>query len=237
MKKLLSFTLAIIFATISFSQTRIQSKTSALNPSKTSSNISFGVKAGFSSSGIRGDAANNFNNLLDLAGGAITTKNVMGFFAGGFATIPVGGGISLEPGAYYSEKGYEMDGSLNIKGLGFLGAGGKAKLGLTYIDMPVLLKADLGGFQVFAGPQFSYLSKANLHSTAGLLGINLLSNDMDVTNQFNRWDVGVTGGIGYTFSKAITISASYDYGLSKLDANQNTSAYNNAFKVGLGISF
>lgn len=237
MKKLFSFTLAILITTISFAQSRIQSKTSSINPSTTPTAISFGVKAGLSSNGIRGEAAGNFQDLINLTNGAITTNNVMGFYAGGFLTIPVAEGISFEPGAYYSEKGYEMVGELNIKGLGFLGAGGKATLKTEYIDVPVLLKANLGGgLHIFAGPQFSFLSKANLHSSAGLLGIDLLSNDMDVTSKFNKMDVAATGGIGYTFGKGITLSASYDYGLSKIDANQNTKAYNQGFKIGLGIS-
>ncbi len=29
--------------------------------------------------------------------------------------------------------------------------------------------------------------------------------------------------------------ASYEYGLSKLDANKNANAYNQAFKIGIGI--
>jgi len=99
-----------------------------------------------------------------------------------------------------------------------------------------VLRANLGGgLQLFAGPQFSYLMKANLNTTAGLLGIDLLDNNMDVTNNFNRWDVGVTGGLGYKLSNGININASYDYGLSKIDKNQNTKAYNNAFKIGIGI--
>lgn len=230
MKKLFLLPLVIFITTLSFAQKKFHTQSQA------PSTVSFGVKAGISSSGIRGEAANKFNDLVDLAGGTFTTKNVTGFFAGGFATIPVTPGLSLEPGVYYSEKGYEMTGQLNSKGLGFLSAGGTAKLGLDYIDVPVLLKVDVGGLQLFAGPQFSYLSKANLHSTAGLLGINLLNNDKDVTSSFNGFDVGVTGGIGYTFSKGITLSASYDYGLSKIDANQNTKAYNNSIKVGLCVS-
>jgi len=53
------------------------------------------------------------------------------------------------------------------------------------------------------------------------LGINLLNNKIDATNQFNRWDAALTGGIGYQFSNGINLTASYDYGLSKLDANKN----------------
>lgn len=230
MKKQFALALSLLITTFSFAQSKkIQSQAPA--------DISFGIKAGFASSGIRGDAANSLNNLLDLTSGMVTTKNVTGFYAGGFATIPITAGMYLEPGAYYSEKGYQMVGTLNIKGVS-LGANATAALKSTYIDIPVLLKADLGsGLQFFAGPQVSYLAKANLHSSAGLLGINLLSNDMDVTSSFNRWDVGVTGGVGFTLTKGININASYDYGLSKIDANQSSKAYNNGFKVGAAISF
>jgi opacity protein-like surface antigen len=228
MKKQFLFVLAILISTISFAQKYTQVKTDPAKPT-------FGVRAGVLSSGIRGEASSNLSDLLSFTNGMVTKSNHTGFFAGAYASIPVSDGISLEPGLFYSQKGYDLNGELTIKGLGFLGANAKAKLQSDYIDIPVLLKANISGLQLFAGPQFSYLSKANLHSTAGLLGINLLNNDMDVTGQFNRWDVGVTGGIGYKLTNGININASYDYGLSKLDKNQNTNAYNTAFKIGLGI--
>jgi len=198
---------------------------------------SLGVRAGILSSGFRGNTVNSLNNLLDFSNGGITTADHTGFFGGIYASVPVGGVISIEPGLYYSQKGYDINGALNLKGLDFLGANAKAKLQMQYIDIPVLLKANLGGLQLFAGPQFSYLSKADLHTTAGALGINVLNSSMDATNQFNRWDAGVTAGIGYQFSNGINLMASYDYGLSKIDANRNTSTYNRAIRLGLGISF
>ena len=145
--------------------------------------------------------------------------------------------VSLEPGLFYSEKGYDLIGSLNIKGVGFLGANAKAKLQSTYIDIPLLLKVNISGLQLFAGPQFSYLMKANLNTTASILGFNLVNSNMDATQQFNRWDAAITGGLGYKLTNGINISASYDYGLSKLDANKNANAYNNAIKLGVGIEF
>lgn len=197
---------------------------------------SFGVKAGVSSSGIRGEAVDNFNNLLDFSKGNITTKDYTGFFAGGYATIPLSENISVEPGLYYSLKGYELDGALNLKGLDFLGAKARAVLQSQYIDVPVLLKGSFNGFQVFAGPQISYLTRADLKTTAGVLGIKLLNRSMDATSQFNRWDVGVTGGIGYQFSNGINITASYDYGLTRMDANKNINAYSRGIKLGIGVS-
>jgi hypothetical protein len=198
----------------------------------------FGVRAGLSSAGMRGDAVNNLDNILNFTNGMVTTHNRTGFFAGGYATIPLSNAISVEPALYYSQKGYELRGELGIKGTEFLGVKAKAQLQSDYIDMPVILKANLGGgFQVFAGPQFSYLMSSNLKTSAGILGFNLLNNTTDATNQFNRWDMGLTAGLGYQFKNGMNLMAAYDYGLSKVDANKNVNGYNNAFKVGIGISF
>jgi hypothetical protein len=200
--------------------------------------VSFGVKAGLSSAGMRGDAVNSLNSLLDFADGMITTKNRTGFFAGGYASIPLSEQVSFEPGVYYTQKGYQLNGELGLKGLEFLGANAKATLQSDFIDIPVLLKANLGsGFQVFAGPQFSYLTSAKLKTTAGVLGINLLNSKIDASNQFSRWDMGLTGGVGYQFKGGFNVSAAYDYGLQKADANKSMNVYNNAIKIGIGMSF
>lgn len=198
---------------------------------------SFGIKAGITSSGMRGEAVNNLQNLLDFADGMITTNNRNGFFAGGNVSIPVSQNISVEPGLYYAQKGYELRGDLNIKNVEFLGANAKAQLTSHYIDVPVLLKANLGGLQVFAGPQVSYLASANLRTTAGVLGFNLLNRTMDATEQFNRWDAGITGGVGYQFKNGLNLAAAYDHGLSRADANKSLESYNRSIKVGVGFSF
>jgi hypothetical protein len=220
MKNKILLILSLAFSTISFAQVQ----------------PTFGVKAGISSTGIRGDAADNFTNLLDFSKGNVTTNDHVGFFAGGYATIPMSENFSIEPGIYYAQKGYELNGQLNLKGLDFLGANAKAALLTQYVDVPVLLKGNFNGFQIFAGPQFSYLTKADLKTTAGVLGINLLNKTIDATSQFNRTDVSVTGGIGYQFTNGVNISASYDYGLSKVDKNTNVEAYNRGIKLGIGIS-
>jgi hypothetical protein len=167
----------------------------------------------------------------------VTTSNRSGFFAGGYANIPLSENISVEPALYYSQKGYEMHGELNLKGVDFLGASATARLNTQYIDMPVVLKANFNGFQVFAGPQVSYLAQADLRTSAGVLGFNLLNKTMDATEQFNRWDVGLTGGVGYQFKNGVNVMAAYDHGVSRVDANKNAESYNRGFKVGVGISF
>ncbi len=201
------------------------------------SKTSFGVRGGITSSGMRGDAVNNLNNLLNFSNGMITTKDVMGFYGGVYADIPVTNIISVEPGLYYSQKGYELKGALNLKGLDFFGANAIAKLQSQYIDMPLLLKANMGGLQIFAGPQLSYLAHADLKTTAGVLGFNILNTKMDATSQFNPWDIAATAGIGYQFTNGMHIMASYDYGLVKVDANKNVNSYNRGAKIGIGFNF
>ncbi|RYY66036.1 MAG: PorT family protein [Chitinophagaceae bacterium] len=196
-----------------------------------------GVEAGLSSSGIRGDAASNLNDILDFADGMVKTRNRTGFYAGVNASIPLGAGVSVQPGLHYAQKGYEMVGDFAVKGMEFLGANAKASLQNDYIDIPVLIKADLGGFQLFGGPQFSYLASSKLKTNASVLGVNVFNKTMDTKDQFNSWDMGLTGGVGYKFKNGFNVSAAYNYGLSKVDANKNVAGYNNGFKVGVGIQF
>ena len=197
---------------------------------------SFGVRAGVTSSTMKGDAVDNLKSMLDFTNGMVTTQSRTGFYGGASVSVPLGAQFSVEPGLYYSQKGYEMQGDFAIKGLDFLGASAKAKLNTQYIDLPLLLKADMGGLQLFAGPQISYLVYADLKTTAGALGINLFNRTLDATDNFNRWDAAVTGGVGYQFGNGVNIRASYDHGLSRVDANQNVESYNRAFKVGIGLN-
>ena len=198
---------------------------------------SFGVKAGISSSDMRGDAVNSLQSLLEYTDGMMSTKSRTGFFAGANVNIPISENISVEPGLYYAQKGYELRGDISIKNVEFLGANAKAQLTSHYIDMPLLLKASLGGLQVFAGPQVSYLASADLRTMAGVLGFNLLNRTMDATEQFNRWDAGITGGLGYQFNNGLNISAAYDHGLSRADANKSLESYNRSIKLGVGFRF
>lgn len=198
---------------------------------------SFGIKAGITQAGLTGDAINSLQSLVDFAGGAITTESRTGFFVGGSAAIPVSEMFSIEPGLYYTQRGYGLKGSFSVKSAEFLSANAKAQLNTSYIDVPVLAKVNVSGLQLFAGPQVSYLTDAKLRTTAGALGFNVLDQTIDAKAQFNQWDVALTGGIGYQFSNGFAISAAYDHGLSKVDNGQNLDSYNRTFKVGVGLHF
>lgn len=196
-----------------------------------------GIRGGISSAGMRGAAVENLNSVLDYSKGMVATKNRTGMFIGTYTSLPVSETFSIEPAIYYSQKGYEMQGDLKFKVAEILGINTKVGLNSQYIDVPLVLKGNFNGFQVFAGPQISYLLNANMKAAAGVFGINLINKKIDVTEQFNRWDAGITGGIGYKFSNGFNITAAYDHGLSRADAGQNLNSYNHAVKVGIGVEF
>lgn len=199
--------------------------------------VTFGVRAGASVANLRGQAVSSLQSLLDFSNGAITTSSRTGLFAGGYVNLPISSNFSIEPALYYSQKGYVLTGNLNIKGADFLGINAKAQLNTSYIDLPLLAKANFGGFQIFAGPQVSLLTGATLRTTAGALGFNILDKKMDAKNQFAKWDAGVTGGLGYQFTNGLNLTASYDHGLVRTDNGNSFNAYNRVFKIGIGYSF
>jgi len=206
--------------------------------SSTTAQVTYGVQAGTSIANWQGDALQSLNNAVDLTNGYITTKTKTGIMVGGYINIPVSDVVSFEPGIQYAQKGYAMKGDLKIDALKFLGANAAAKVESHYIDVPLAIHAALvKGLQVYAGPQISYLAKSNLHLTTSVLGISLLNKKLDLTNNFNRIDMGLIGGVAYAFDNGLNIKAGYDYGLAKLDKNDNFKAYNRAVKISVGYSF
>jgi Outer membrane protein beta-barrel domain len=206
--------------------------------SSANAQVKFGVQAGANIANWQGDALKSLNNVVDLTNGFIDTKSKTGFHIGGFASIPIADKFSFEPGVQYSQKGYAMKGDLKIDALKFLGANTSAKVEAHYIDIPFVVRAEVAkGLSIYAGPQISYLVKNNLHVNADVLGISLLNRRLDLTDNSNRMDIGIAGGVGYKFGNGLNINAGYDYGLSKLDKNSNFKAYNRVIKLSVGFTF
>lgn len=222
MKKFFTLSLFLIslFASTSYAQTN------------------FGIRAGVTSASWKRDANQSLNDLVTVTNGYVETKGRTGFFAGGYVNLPLTPLFSVEPGVYYSQKGYALNGDIKIDKLDFLGANASIQVQSHYIDVPLLLKlTPVKGLQLYAGPQLSYLVKNNLNMKAGLLGISLLNRNMDITDQFNQVDWAIVGGVGYKFDNGFSVSAGYDHGLSKLDKNEMFNSYNRVVKVGVGFEF
>ena len=200
--------------------------------------VSFGIRAGANYNKWQGESMQVIQDLVDKTDGYITTKGTTGFHVGGYANIPIGAGISFEPGLGYTKKGYAMRGDLKIDVLKFLGVNAGAQVMEHYIDMPLMLRAKVyKGLNVYAGPQVSYLVRSTLNAKAGVLGINLFNRGFGITSRMNKFDMAVAGGVGYQFDNGLNVQAGYDYGLSRLDKNGNYNVHNRVVKVSVGFSF
>ena len=200
--------------------------------------VSYGIRSGVSYATWQGDDIQIIEDLVDKTEGYIVNKGRTGLHIGGYVHIPLSEVFAFEPGLAYSKKGYSLKGDFQIPVLKYLGVNARAQVQSHYIDIPLVMKANVyKGLQVYAGPQVSYLVRSTLNAKLGILGITLFNRGFGITERLNKVDLGVTGGIGYQFDNGLNVQAGYDYGLSKLDKNDNYAAYNRVVKVSVGYSF
>ena len=159
----------------------------------------FGVKGGV-----------NFTNFY---ANDIGTQNIKtGFNLGLFAELAVADQLSIQPEVLLTTKGNkttygEDDGVLDLAN-----QEGEVRFNLTYIEIPVLIKATLGEIlNLHVGPYAGYLIGANVSTDGDLAQGN---EDLDRDN-FKTWDYGLAAGLGIDL-EAVTIGARYNLGLAKV---------------------
>lgn len=200
--------------------------------------IGFGIKAGYNAASWEGNAMQNLNSLVQLSNGYANTEMRPGYHVGGYLRIPVSTGFSIEPGAYYSQKGMRMNGEFSSEKLDFLNLKATITNKADYIDVPLLAKVFVAdGLHLYGGPQISFLVFNKINLKAGALGFNVVDADFDYDNPFRKTDFGVVGGVGYRFSNGLNLSAGYDYGLNTVDKNANFDTYNRVIKASVGFEF
>ncbi|MES2748633.1 MAG: porin family protein [Bacteroidota bacterium] len=156
-----------------------------------SSGPSFGIKGGVNMSNLYVKDVDDENVLL-------------GFNVGMFVELPVTSSISLQPELSFSTKGSEVTYS-NVF------AEGTSKFRLTYIEAPLLLRANItNNFNIHFGPYVAYLvdSKITNESSTGATSEEDINED-----DLNRFDFGLAAGIGLQFG-GVGIGARYNYGLT-----------------------
>ncbi len=200
--------------------------------------VTYGIRSGVNYASWKGEDLQIIEDLVDKTDGYIVTKGRTGMHIGGYVNIPLSETFAFEPGFAYSKKGYSLKGDFQIPVLKYLGINARAQVQSHYIDIPLLIRANVyKGLNVYAGPQVSYLVRSTLNAKLGVLGITIFNRGVGITERFNKVDMGLTGGVGYQFENGLNVQAGYDYGLSKLDKNDNYSAYNRVVKVSVGFSF
>lgn len=191
-------------------------------PGESSLTPKFGIKGGL--------------NLTNMFVDDVSDENMkVGFNAGFFAKLPVARGFSIQPELLYTSKGAKLTYDNIIEGEG------EYRFNLNYIELPVLAVINVAkNFNLHVGPYVSYLAEAN---------IKKLDDDGDMdeiadlnTDNFNRWDYGLVGGLGIDISN-FTIGARYNYGLNEIGKSGSLSGQltkdsrNSAVSLYLGIGF
>ena len=198
--------------------------------------ISGGIKAGVNGTTWGGDAVQSVQEALNVNSSLSIGPPKAGFHVGGFLSIPLSEHVLIEPGLYYSTKGLRAEQTFNQNS--FLKLRTQIRNEAHYLDLPVVAKVTLGqGFQIFAGPQVSYLLANKVRAEAGILGVSY-EQDFDWNQGLRKVDFGLTGGVGYQFINGVQLSLGYDHGLTTLDQGKsNLDAYNRAVKFSVGYLF
>lgn len=159
----------------------------------------FGVKGGL--------------NLSNMYTEDVDDNNVLtSFNAGIYLALPLTSFLAMQPEVLYSRKGSELTYD-NVF------ATGTAKFKLNYIEVPVLLKANLTpNFNIQVGPYFAYLVDAQVTNETDN-GTFDFEDNFD-NDDFNKFDAGLSAGIEFDFEN-FGIGARYNYGLTTVGKDRD----------------
>ena len=149
--------------------------------------------------------------------------------------------LAIESGLYYSVQGAK--GSIPYYSNTDTEGYGDVTMKYNYLNIPVYAKYYLyEGFNVFAGPQFSINTLAEVKMSGPGQ-----SETTDTDGLTRTFDVGLSGGVGYQLKTGLLISASYTHGLIgvnkyplHLDSNnpnKETNFRNSVVNVSIGWRF
>jgi hypothetical protein len=109
----------------------------------------------------------------------------------------------------------------------------KSTLRLYTLELPVLIRFNVGKIYLNAGPSIAY----NLTGTKKVDDVSKNLSFNDATDNFKRWDAGIQMGAGYRFKirqKSVVLDARYSYGLTNISYGQEM--YNRNLNVSLHFS-
>lgn len=205
----------------------------------------FGALIGASLSSI---TDTDFAGLEGETGAGLKTKRRVGFQVGAYLTQPLSGALSVQPELHYIQKGVKLDFDSNDPELPLSGA---VTLKLAYLEVPVLLRYDVGtgsGVRPFfvAGPSFAYRISCQfgIESTEFSADQDCASDDGDANSEddpLKKFDAGgiIGAGVQGMFgSRAVSAQVRYSRGFVTIakDAG-DASPKNTGLSVIFGIGF
>jgi len=169
-----------------------------------SAQAQFGIKAGINQAVLNGENIN------------ADTKYQTSYHAGIFYEANILGPLSIQPEVLYSlnksswkSQFEDFDNKLH------------------YFSVPILAKVRVGPVFVEAGPQFSYLLKADKDGKVQVQGTNMTTNGGSATNDFKRGDFSLCAGAGLKLGYFL-VGARFNAGINDINNIDNLSGVNDA---------
>ncbi|MEI6754387.1 MAG: porin family protein [Paludibacter sp.] len=155
-----------------------------LTGQSSSSQIHIGVKAGL-----------NYSNIYDSQGEKYTADGKVGFAAGSFVSIPLGGLLGIQPEILFSQKGFQATSSI-------LGSNVTLTRTTNYIDVPIFLSIKPSEMlTILVGPQYSYLIKQNDVFTNPIINVDV-NQDFSADN-IRKNTLCLVGGVDINLSNIV----------------------------------
>jgi hypothetical protein len=236
MKKISLMVLASMATAFVWAQDGTQNDRKDYKPLRTpmSTKVRFGLAAGVNLAKFQ------FSN--PPAGTTWTPTMKTSMYGGGFVNIPIGHMFRIQPGVFYSGLGSKIR-TVTTTSVGgaSVTTSSLAEQDLHYITVPITLQIVPGnsGFFIEAGPQVGFLITAKVEDqTQGGSGTSTFNKA-----SFDKFDVGLHGGLGYITRIGLGFEAKYMAGLANVfddggsGNNNGPEAKNRAWQFGLFYHF
>ena len=152
--------------------------------------------------GIKGGL--NWSNLIN--DDVNTRHDRFGFHAGVYGQLFASRAFTVQPEVNFSTKGNKIETNSGVIQQEY-------KFNLSYIDIPVLAVFKLGRVaEIHIGPYWSYLVGANIDRDGDITD----SFDRVDRDNFEKWDYGFAGGIGFNLGHGAQLGARYNYGMKDI---------------------
>lgn len=217
MKKISLIALALFTGLAVFSQDQPQLRTEMARTTF------FGVKAG----------ANWAKFDVDEYPG-VNVNMKTSLHAGIFLNMPLGSTFNFQPELLYNGVGSKMKVTTSVGGVSTTQPW---EQDLSYISLPLMFQFRTpGGFFVELGPQPSLLMSAKMEGPDG---------DEDNKDSYDKFDLAINGGLGYTTRVGFGVHARYSYGVTNIledgggnnSPNDGPELKNRVLQVGLHYMF
>ncbi len=179
------------------------------------------------------------NQSVNTMGMAVKGTYMIGFHAGMLFNIDATDEFSIQPGVFYSNKGYQYNQAQSI-GTRTAPKPVMGKVQLNYIEAPVnaIYKLELSRTTnaYFGAGGYAGYGLSGTYTMQGQKTDVAFAKAIDGF-QFKNYDYGVNGVLGSQISEHVLIEANYSLGLNNLSLYQGSTIHNRSIGLSIGYLF